>query len=106
MTTHKLQIAAGLMGLGFTAFLPCLHEQTTAQSNAAAGLLRIGVIQNSDDFDGAGCRLQTPSDHKKGNDRSVFMSDYEDAAIMNIEGKDVRLRLGSYDERLANAASS
>ena len=92
------------MGLSLIVFLPCLHLPITAQSNAAAGLLRIGVIQNSDDFDGAGCKLQTPSDYQKGNGRSVFMSDYEGGAVMNIEGRDVRLRFASYDERLANAA--
>lgn len=50
---------------------------------------RIGIVQNPDEFDGAGCRLQLPSDYNKGNDRTVFVSNVDDEAVMNIDDIDV-----------------
>ena len=63
----------------------------------AAAAPRIGIVQNPDEFDGAGCRLQLPSDYQKANDRTVFVSNADEEAIMNIDGSDVRMYRVSVD---------
>jgi hypothetical protein len=55
-------------------------------------------VKNADDLGGGGCKLQLPSDYKKNNDRSVFLSDDDDRAVMNIDGADVRLSLESFEQ--------
>jgi hypothetical protein len=58
---------------------------------------RIGIVQKPDEFDGAGCRLQLPSDYSKRNDRIVFVSNADEEAIMNIDGADIRMYRVSVD---------
>src|SRR5262245_7916030 len=72
------------------ALAPLAAEQaTTARPPAAT--LEIGIVQNPDEYDGFGCRLQFASDYDKRNDRHVFVSNSDEEAIMNIDGSDVRL---------------
>ena len=106
MTFYSFRIAVCVLELTLAVFVPILRGQSAEQPNSTASLLKIGIVENTDDFDGAGCTLQNPSDYKKHNDHNVFMSDYESRAIMNIDGKDVRLVLVPNDQRQANAASS
>ena len=54
-------------------------------------LLKVGVIAKGDSFDGAGCSLWMPSDAKKR--RAVFLSDFDGSAVINIDGKDIELKL-------------
>ena len=72
------------------ALAPLAAEQSTTV-RAPAAPLQIGIVQNPDEFDGFGCRLQLAADYEKRNDRHVFASNVDEEAIMNIDGSDVRL---------------
>jgi len=72
--------------------------QTTAQSHQAPTLVKVGIVRDTASFEEGGCSLQLPADYKKQNERYVFMSDLEDNAIMNIDGKDTGLNPVSHRE--------
>jgi hypothetical protein len=81
----------------FISLTACFVLMAVAAAGQSAKPPRIGIVQNPDEFDGAGCRLQLPSDYKKGNDRTVFVSNVDEEAIMNIDGTDVRMYRVSVD---------
>ena len=98
MTTCKFMVFTWVSGL-FIAFAPFAgFAQTTAQSHVAPTLIKVGIVRDAASFDGAGCSLQLPADYKKQNERYIFMSDLEDNAIMNIDGKDTKLKPVSHRE--------
>jgi hypothetical protein len=72
--------------------------QTAAQNHKSPTLIRVGIVKNTASFGDGGCSLQLPADSKKNNERYVFMSDFDDNAIMNIDGKDTRLKAVSHHE--------
>lgn len=72
--------------------LTLTHSQTPKQPNVTAADPKIGVIKKPL-ADGCGCTLQLPEDYRKHNERAVFLHDYSDTVQMNIDGKDVRLKL-------------
>jgi len=66
--------------------------QTQTAPQDAASAPKIGIIKKPLS-DGCGCTLQLPEDYRKHNERAVFLSDFGDMIQMNIDGKDVRLKL-------------
>jgi len=93
MTIRAVVICLIVLGL------PSLFAQTLAQSDAISKTIKVGFIKNKDSFlDGGGCSLQLPTDYKKHNERYIFLSDVEDHAVINIEGKDTKLKLVSRQE--------
>jgi hypothetical protein len=77
--------------------MPAELAQTTSPSDRARNSINIGFVKDSHSMDGAGCSLQLPADYRKHNERYVFLSDY-DNALVNIDGKDTRLKLVDYHE--------
>jgi len=79
--------------------MPCLllPVPANAQIRERAGRdpLRIGIIQQVEFLDGAGCSLRLTADRHKIRGRYVFLSDAGKDALMNINGKDTRLGLVS-----------
>jgi hypothetical protein len=61
--------------------------------------VRIGIVRNAADFQEGGCTLQFATDSARHNQRNVFLSDLGDSAVMNIDGKDVKLGLVRRQER-------
>jgi hypothetical protein len=55
--------------------------------------LTVGILKNSDDFNGAGCLLWSLRDRHYMPGKYVFASDYEEHAAMNINGRDAKLKL-------------
>jgi len=68
-------------------------SQRATRSDSTSSTMKVGIVKNRDSFDGAGCSLQMPTDYQKHNDRCVFLSDFEDNATININGKDIKLKL-------------
>src|SRR5712691_2529902 len=93
MTKCKFMVFIWASGL-FIASNPLADfAQTTAQRHRAPKLIKVGIVRDPASFDeGGGCWLQLPADHKKRNERYVFMSDLEDNAIINIDGEDTKLK--------------
>ena len=61
--------------------------------------LTIGHIRNTRGMmDACGCALQFPVDGRFNNGSSIFVSDLNGAALMNISGRDTLLRVVSYNE--------
>jgi len=82
--------------LFLTWIVPIATEQTRNATRRAAPP-KIGFLQNPEEFDGFGCLLQLPMDHKNQTNRIVFMSNSEDEALVNIDGDDVRLNRVAFD---------
>ncbi len=74
--------------------LTTANGQAQKQSTAATSAPKIGVIKKPL-TDGCSCTLQLPEDYRKHNERAVFLHDFSDIIQMNIDGKDVRLKLVS-----------
>jgi hypothetical protein len=72
--------------------------QTASPGKNGLNLIRIGVVRSRKLVDGAGCSLQLPADYKKHNERYILLSDSENNAVMNIDGKDTNLKLVSQGE--------
>lgn len=79
--------------------LPTTYSQIQKQPDTAAPTPKIGVIKKPL-TDGCGCTLQLPEDYRKHNERAVFLNDVGDIIQMNIDGKDVRLKLISESPQL------
>jgi hypothetical protein len=66
--------------------------QMTTQKTTVNNL--IGTIKNSNAVDGCGCSLQTLKESKNPNsNRFIFFSDIDEVAFINLDGKDVKLKL-------------
>ena len=63
----------------------------------------IRFVRNTSEFDGAGCSLWLPADHSHSDRRYIFISDLDDHAIMNINGRDVQLKPAGSTERKSEA---
>jgi hypothetical protein len=66
-------------------------------TTTARGSLTVGLIKKPF-LDGCGCYLQFPSDYKRNNERYIFLGDLDKNAQMNIDGKDLTLKLVSRRE--------
>ena len=87
-------------------FIAVFAPPAAAQSRTvppAKAIPQVGIVQNPDEFDGAGCRLQLPADYEKRNERHVFVSNAEDEAIVNIDGSDVRLNRVNFEGGTGNS---
>lgn len=72
------------------------HPELNAQQpprKPQGSRLKIGILKNTDDFNGAGCSLWSLQDRRYLPGKYVFVSDYEEHAAMNINGRDVKLKL-------------
>jgi hypothetical protein len=98
MTKCKFMVFIWMSGLFIASNPSAGFAQTTVQGHKAPTLIKVGIVRDTASFDGAGCSLQLPADYKKQNERYVFMSDLDDNAIMNIDGKDTRLKPVSHRE--------
>jgi hypothetical protein len=83
-------VAAGSCDFG-------LHAQQPPRK-PRGGQLTIGILKNTDDFDGAGCSLWNIKDRRYMSGKYVFISDYDEHARMNINGRDVKLKLVNSQE--------
>ncbi len=68
-------------------------DQNTAPARPPAGALKIGFVEDKSFQDGCGCSLQFPEDEKKNRERYVLLHNFENIALMNIDGQDIRLEL-------------
>jgi hypothetical protein len=59
---------------------------------------KIGLIQDPKFHEDCGYSLQLPEDYKSHNEKYIFDADLEDSGRMNIDGRDVDLRLVDNDE--------
>jgi hypothetical protein len=75
--------------VSFCALLP-----TISRGSAKTGLT-VGVVTGQEDFHDSGCELLSASDDPAGyrSDRYIFLSDFNGRAVMNINGRDLRLTL-------------
>jgi len=55
--------------------------------------LDVGYIQDDASFDGAGCSLWFRADKIYTNGRNIFVSDYNEHALMHVDGRDTPLAL-------------
>src|SRR6185312_17495524 len=77
------------------------HSELNAQQpprKPQTGRLTIGILKSTDDFNGAGCLLWRIKDRRYMPGKYVFVSDYEEHAAMNINGRDVKLKLVNSQE--------
>jgi hypothetical protein len=59
---------------------------------------KLGVVTEKSLLDGCGCSIyRTAEDFK--NDRYLFVSDMDEEAVINLDGKDVKLRVLSWKEK-------
>ena len=59
---------------------------------------KIGIILDPTLHDECGASLQLPEDYKSHNDKCIFDGDLEETGRMNIDGRDVDLKLVDSDE--------
>src|SRR5262249_17925193 len=71
------------------------QEKTAAQKTTVNNL--IGTLKNGTIVDGCSCSLQTPKDYKNpSSNRYILLSDIDEKeAYINLDGKDVKLKLVS-----------
>ena len=98
MAKHKLVAIILASSVSITFNSSATLAQSALPKQKGLNPIKISVLKNRDSFDGAGCSLQISVDYKKHNERYVFLSDYEDNAVMNIDGKDTNLKLVSRRE--------
>ena len=73
--------------------IPALEGR--AQSKPA---LKLGVVTEKSLLDGCGCSVyRTIEDNQ--NDRFLFVSDMDREAVINLDGKDLKLRVLSWKEK-------
>jgi hypothetical protein len=92
-TSRRLLVLLFIVAIPLAGF-----AQTAAQSHKAPTLIRIGMVKDTAAFKDGGCSLQLPADAKKQNERYVFMSDLDDNAVMNLDGRDTKLKPVSHRE--------
>ncbi len=83
------------MVLGLLTFaLPkvILRGQTATSRTNVRGRITIGVVQDASEFTESGCTLWLPSERYSAA-HSIFLSDYEGHAIVNLDGRDTKLNL-------------
>jgi hypothetical protein len=67
------------------------QKQSTSSNRAP---IKIGIIKDGSLFeDNGGCALQLPTDNRKNNERFIFLSDYDGNGLINLDGKDIKLKL-------------
>lgn len=88
----RMQNTFTLASLMLLFALTIVYGQAQKQTSSVASAPKIGVIKKPL-IDGCGCTLQLPEDYRKHNERAIFLHDYSDTVQMNIDGKDVRLKL-------------
>ena len=54
--------------------------------------LKLGIVKDDSSFDGCGCSLYLNRRDEKTH-RAVFLADFAENAAINVNGKDLRLRL-------------
>ena len=87
-----LSISLVLLSLPFTDEAGTF--MAAQEKPAAAPPLKIANLKDSSVIDGCGCYLQFPAEGQKRFEKYVFMADIDEKeAWMNIEGRDVKLRL-------------
>ena len=84
--------------LSITFGASAILAQTASPNQNSPAPLKIGIVSNRDSFDGPGCSLQLPANYRKHNQRYTLLSDSEDNAVMNFDGKDMNLRLVCHRE--------
>lgn len=95
----KRLLFSSVLGAALFSFLMAFEPATAViaqgQSSAkASGRPLIGNIKNSSVVEGCGCYFQFPSESRKRNsNRFVFWSESEQEALMNIDGRDTKLKL-------------
>ena len=98
MTQRTLLTIILASGMLITFGASAILAQTASQNQIGLNPLKIGIVSHRDSFDGPGCSLQLPADNRKHNERYTLLSDSEDNAVMNINGKDLNLKLVSHNE--------
>jgi hypothetical protein len=78
-------------------FYPCVASSAgTSRRKAVIGpgqkVPAIGAIEKPL-IDGCGCSLRLPSDYEKENKRYLFLSDFSGVAQMNLDGKDLKIKV-------------
>ncbi|MBS1811878.1 MAG: hypothetical protein JST84_27200 [Acidobacteria bacterium] len=84
-----------------TTFLIFALPLSSTRADFATDAVKIGFIKNRGEFDGCGCSLWLATDRKQRESRLVFVDDLGETALMNIDGKDVKLPHLRHYERQA-----
>ena len=98
MTQSSLVTIVLAISLSITFGASAILAQTASANQNGLNPLKIGIVSNRDSFDGPGCSLQLPANYRKHNQRYTLLSDSEENAVMNIDGKDMNLKLVSHRE--------
>ena len=77
-----------------TAILPL----TVAVSSSLAFSQEVGIISNTKDFLEGGCTLSLPAEPANSR-KYVFLSDWDENAVIHVDGRDVRLTLVRSQEK-------
>ncbi|MBV9085340.1 MAG: hypothetical protein JOZ62_21910 [Acidobacteriaceae bacterium] len=81
-----------LCGCPQIIFLACVASLASARPGQDSdGRLKIGNVSN--DLSSNGCALQLPSQYRRREGKFVFVSDFENHGLVNVNGTDVRLEL-------------
>jgi|HubBroStandDraft_6_1064221.scaffolds.fasta_scaffold837546_1 hypothetical protein len=78
-----------------TLFGSGLNGQATANRTGVKRALSIHFVRNTSAFEEGGCQLWLPTGRSNSSERFIFLSDLENHAVMNINGRDVQLALVS-----------
>jgi hypothetical protein len=91
MLVYKILKAVVFTGLVLAVVNSEMKGQTDARGRAPQKRPLIGFVQNTSEFDGAGCSLWLLADKTNSGGRRVFLSDFGKRAVMNIDGRDMAL---------------
>lgn len=71
-----------------------LSAGTILENQAIKPSPKIGIVRSTPSISsGCNCTMQFPADYRAQNQRAIFIDDYEGSAYMNIDGRDVKLKL-------------
>jgi hypothetical protein len=83
---RRLKFLVGLLALFYSG----LNGQGTPNRTGVTRL-SIHFVRNASAFEEGGCQLRLSKDHSDSSQRFIFLSDFENHAVMNIDGRDVHL---------------
>ena len=86
----KLIVSTLFLAIVLIILMPAdLRSQSKAPP---APPLKLGIIKDDRQFDGCGCSLYLNRGDER-NHRAVFLADFSENAAINLNGKDLKLRL-------------
>jgi len=101
-TMHKRKTTLLFLTISLGVFFAAPSQMTGQNKNTGASI-KVGIVKDNSLSEEGGCSLQLPVDLKRKNERFVFLNDYGENAVMNIDGKDVKFKLVSHHQSTEKA---